>query len=114
MINATEARILVEHSEAELNKRLQTINIKIEQAAKLGKREIWLDMELPGYTEFKVLERPFNEPELTPVQRLVKDGLSAIGFTMKIATRETRIGGGLGSMDDEIEIKHLPYIKIGW
>ena len=114
MITATEARALVEQSAAAMDRRLKAIGEKIEQAATIGKREIWLDIELPHCTEFYVAERPFNEPEFSAVQRVVREKLTGLGFGMRIATRETKIGGGLGSMDDEVKIKQLPYIKVMW
>lgn len=114
MITAIQARALVDQSTVAMDQRMKAICEKIEQAATIGKREIWLDIELPHYTEFYVAERPFNEPEFSAVQRVVREKLTGLGFGMRIATRETRIGGGLGSMDDEVVVKQLPYIKVSW
>lgn len=114
MITAAQALALVEQSTINMDQRLKSIGDKIEQAANLGKREIWLDTALPSHLEFMIVERPYETPEFTPIQRLVRDRLTSFGFGMKIATRETQIGGGLGSMDDKVITKQLPYIKVTW
>jgi len=114
MITAKEAKELVEQSDEKMSRRLDQIGEKIKEAATLGKREIWLDMALPYHTEFAVAERPFYSAEFTPLQRLIEQKLKAFGYSMQIAKRETHIGGGLGSMDDEVKIEHLPYLQVRW
>lgn len=114
MIDAATAKALVEQSTINMDRRLSAIGEKIEQAAALGKREIWLDMALPYHNEFVVKEQPYHTAEFTGIQRSVRDKLVALGFGMIISKRETRIGGDLGSMDDEVKIEQCPYIKVTW
>lgn len=114
MITAKQARELVEQSEASMTRRLEQIGEKITEAAKLGKRELWLTDALPYHKEFEVVEISYRNPEFTPLQRLVEAELKKLGFTMKIEDREVTIGGGLGSMDDEPRNEMSPYIRVTW
>lgn len=114
MINAREARELVELSEAAMTRRLELLGEKITEAAKLGNREIWLTSALPYHKEFEVEKKPYYPAEFTPLQRLLEKELKRLGFAMKIEDREVKIGGGLGSMDDAPRNEMLPYIKVSW
>lgn len=114
MITAQEARELVEQSEASMTRRLDQIGEKIVEAAKLGKRELWLTSALPYNKEFEVEKKPFYPAEFTPQQRLIEAELKKLGFAMKIEDREVTIGGGLGSMDDEPRNEMRPYIRVTW
>jgi hypothetical protein len=82
MINAKEARELVEQSDATVKKRLDRINAVIRAEASLGKREVLLKDYLYHEDWMKVEKQPFYEPEFTPVQRLVKTELEKVGFTV--------------------------------
>ena len=114
MINARQARELVEQSEASMTRRLEQIGEKITEAAKLGKRELWLSSALPYHKEFEVEKKPFYPAEFTPLQRLIEQELKRLGFVMKIEDRETKIGGGFKSMDTETKIEMCPYIRVTW
>lgn len=114
MITAQEARELVEQSEASMTRRMDQIGEKIVEAAKLGKRELWLTSALPYHKEFEVVEISYRNPEFTPLQRLIEKELKRQGFTMKIENRETTIGGGFKSMDVESKIEMRPYIRVTW
>lgn len=114
MITAQEARELVEQSEASMTRRLEQIGEKITEAAKLGKRELWLSSALPYHKEFEVDKKPYYPAEFTPLQRLIAAELKKLGYMMKIEDRETKIGGGLGSLDEPSRIEMCPYIRVTW
>jgi hypothetical protein len=114
MINAREARALVAESSVKLLQRLEAICAQIEVAAKLGRSEIWLDIALPHHKEFIVEPTAFYPVTFTPIQAMVAKGLTDLDFAMRIENRRTKIGGGLGSMDDEVTYEDLPYIKVTW
>ena len=114
MINAREARELVEQSLVVMEKRLNQIGEKIKEAATLGKREIWLTTALPYHKEFEVEYQPYRSAEFTPLQRLIEKELKRLGYEMKIELRETKIGGGFKSLDGESKIEMHPYIKVSW
>ena len=114
MITAQEARELVEQSEASMTRRLEQIGEKITEAAKLGKRELWLTCALPYNKEFEVEKKPFYPAEFTPLQQLIEAELKKLGFTMKIEDRVVTIGGGLGSMDEKPRNEMHPYIRVTW
>ena len=114
MISAKQARELVEQSVVMMTQRLDLIDAKITEAATLGRRELYPADVIHNADWLTVNTMAFRSPEFTPIQRLLKKELERAGFAMNIVTRETKIGGGLGSMDDEIEYKPLPDIKISW
>ena len=117
MITAKEARDLVESSSAQIEARLARLDKLIQEAARLGKRNITLHYD--GNThyigdEFKVKYQPYSTAEFTPLQSLIKAELEKFGYTVKIVLKNVQIGGGLGSMDDEIKHEDHPYIRISW
>jgi hypothetical protein len=114
MINAKEARELVEQSDAILKQRLDSIEVLIQSAASLGKREVLLKEYLYHADWMKVEEKPFYEPEFTPVQQLVKTELEKVGFTVDIHGYPIIIGGGLGSMDEEPREGTDYAIRVRW
>lgn len=113
MITAKEARELVEQSEVSMTRRLNQVGEKITEAAKLGKRELWLIDALPYNKEFAV-EDYYGHIDFTPLQRLIEAELKKLGYSMKIIQRETQIGGGLGSMDEPSRMEMRPYIRVSW
>jgi hypothetical protein len=114
MINAKEARELVEQSESVLQKRLDRISVLIRTEASLGKREVLLKDYLYHEDWMKVEKKSFYEPEFTPVQRLVKTELEKVGFTVDIHGYPITIGGGLGSMDEEPREGTSYAIRVRW
>ena len=114
MINAKEARELVEQSDATVKKRLECIDILVSSAATLGKREVLLKDYLYHSDWMKVEKESFYEPEFTPVQRLIKVELEKLGFTVDIHGYPITIGGGLGSMDDKPREGHDYAIRVRW
>jgi hypothetical protein len=114
MITAKEARELVEQSEVSMNRRMDQLSEKIKEAAMLGKSELWVTWALPYNKEFEVEKKPYYPAEFTPLQQLIEKELKRQGFTMKIEDRETKIGGGLGSMDEAPRNEMRPYIRITW
>ena len=119
MITAKEALTLVETSSALMDKRLERLDKLIQEAARLGKRSITLHRDAAPYTysvgdEFKVEHRPYQSAEFTPLQRQIKAELEKFGYAVKIVLLEVQIGGGLGSMDDEVREEDRPYFQISW
>jgi hypothetical protein len=114
MINAKEARELVEQSDTVLKNRLDSIEVLIQSAASLGKREVLLKEYLYHADWMKVEKQPFYEPEFTPTQRLVKVELEKLGFTVDIHGYPITIGGGLGSMDEEPREGTSYAIRVRW
>lgn len=113
LINAREARELVEQSKDVLDKRLEKISEKIREAATLGKRELYLADVIYHDDWVNVEKKPFYPPEFTPVQRLIEKEMKRLGFTMGIVMREVKVGGGFKSMD-ETKFEDHPYILIKW
>jgi hypothetical protein len=116
MINAKEARQLVETSKEVMTKRLDRIGEKIEDAAKLGKSEIVLDHALPHDEVYKVNKKDFYPAELTEVQRLLKKELEAypLSYIVSVIEQKHDGRGGLGCMDDEPVPFSTWHIKVSW
>ena len=114
MINAKEARELVEQSDAGVKRRLEHIEVLIRAEATLGRREVLLKHYLYHEDWMKVEKKPYRDPEFTPVQRLVKTELEKVGFTVDIHGYPITIGGGLGSMDDKPREGHDYAIRVRW
>ena len=113
LINAMQARELVEQSKEVLDKRLEKISDKIREAATLGKRELYLADVLYHDDWVNVEHQSYQTPEFTPVQRLIEKEMKRLGFAMGIAMREVKVGGGFKSMD-ETKFENHPYILIKW
>ena len=113
MITAQQARELVEQSEVSMTRRMDQIGEKIQEAAMLGKRELWLASALLYHKEFEVDYQPYRTPEFTPLQRLIEVELKRQGFTMRIVERDVIVGGGFKSMEEGREEKR-PYILVTW
>jgi hypothetical protein len=114
MINAKEARELVEQSDATVKKRLEHIGTLIRAEASFGEREVLLKDYLYHEDWMKVEKNSYREPEFTPVQRLVKTELEKVGFTVDIHGYPITIGGGLGSMDDKPREGTDYAIRVRW
>jgi hypothetical protein len=114
MINAKEARELVEQSDTVLKNRLDRIAALIRTEASLGKREVLLKDYLYHEDWMKVEKTPCYEPVFTPVQRLVKTELEKVGFTVDIHGYPITIGGGLSSMDEEPREGTAYAIRVRW
>jgi hypothetical protein len=114
MINAKEARELVEQSAAGVQRRLEHIDVLIRTEASLGKREVLLKDYIYHEDWMKVEKTPCYEPEFTPVQRLDKAELEKVGFTVDIHGYPITIGGGLGSMGEEPREGTNYAIRVRW
>ena len=114
MINAKEARELVEQSDTVLKNRLEHIDTWIRSEASLGKREVLLKDYLYHSDWMKVEKRPYHDPEFTPVQRLIKVELEKLGFTVDIHGYPITIGGGLSSMGEEPREGTDYAIRVKW
>jgi hypothetical protein len=62
----------------------------------------------------KINKRSYQDPEFTPVQRLVKVELEKVGFTVDIHGYPITIGGGFKSMDDETREGTGYAIRVRW
>ena len=112
MINAKEARELVEQSDAGVKRRLEHIEVLIRTEASLGKREVLLKDYIYHEDWMKVEKKPYRD--FTPVQRLVKTELEKVGFTVDIHGYPITIGGGLGSMGEEPREGTNYAIRVRW
>ena len=112
MINAREARELVELSKTKMTARLDVIGKQIETAATLGDRHIYL---VDHYDKaYEVNKDPYRTADLTPLQRLIKKELDRLGFGMIIEEYDIKIGGGLGSLDEPARDGKAYRLKVSW
>ena len=115
MITAKEARDIADASDARMEKRLDKIGEKVKDAANAGKRELILDYAITDDDAFKMKDAGlFRPPEFTPLQLKMRDKLKEYGFSLEIKMVRTKIRGGLGSLDDEIEHEDVPHLYIRW
>jgi hypothetical protein len=116
MINANEARALVEQSAELMEKYIEDLGKVIEWEALLGKSFVFPSntIGLQFRTIYEVDSEPYRTTELTPLQRLLQAKLKEFGYAMQLEKQEVKIGGGLGSMDDEVRKEMHDYIKISW
>lgn len=118
MISAKDARALVEQSEVLLEKYLEDLSGAITNLAQLGKTsfvpecEYSVNLQFRGIWSAKRID--YRPTEFTPQQKLLQAKLKAHGYSMSFEKREVQIGGGLGSMDDEVRHEMQDYIKISW
>lgn len=98
VINAREARELVESSTKLLEQRLDMVCEAIRKEATLGSKELLLYPYMFGNASWMEVEKPsaYQSPEMTPVQKMVKKELERLGFTVDIYTYDITVGGGLG------------------
>jgi hypothetical protein len=113
MINAREARTLAEESTVQVAKRVERIGENIRKQAELGARELLLKHYLFNEPWMEIERRPFNAPDYTPIQRLVKKELERVGFTVDIACEMVTIGGGFKSMEAGHE-EEQSFIRVRW
>jgi hypothetical protein len=116
MIDAKTARTLVNESDALMEKYLEDLGKVIEREARLGRNYVYpeLTIGLQFRTIYTVKHESFRSSELTGLQKLIKTKLQLLGFNMCLEKKEVEIGGGLGSMDDEVTIEWHDTIKISW
>lgn len=114
MITAKAALDIYEQSKVRMEERLDKLNDKIIEASNLGKRELWLSRAFPHAPEYCIKHNLCKAAELTPLQHIIKAEVEKLGFILEIKYEETQIGGGLGSMGDEIKYESLPYLRLSW
>lgn len=114
MITATQARELQTISNTAMAARMTAISNKIKETAELGKCSIILDYALPYNTEYQVKQASYFAPALSPLQGMIKDALVSAGYSVVATAEQTQIGGGLGSMDDEVTYETTWHIKVSW
>lgn len=115
MLTAKQARDRVTQSKANIDRMLGQLEKLIVAAADLGKNEIILHYTTHIYgDEFRLEKKPFYPTEFTPFQLLVKEELEKHGYGMSMVVRKVQIGGGLGSMDDEVHHEDRDFIRISW
>lgn len=108
MITAQEARQITEASQAVIEKRVMALSDAIENAAKAGKRVLYpVDID-------KIYEVDDNPYSFNAQQRLINKRLIDVGFHVEIETYTQQVGGGLGSMDDEVKEQQAYRIRIFW
>jgi len=111
MITAREARDITEASQAVVEKRVMALSSAIEIAANSGKRMLY-----PADVDkiYEVDNSPYYPPNFNDQQRLITKRLIDVGFNVEIETYTQRVGGGLGSMDDEVKEQQAHRIRISW
>lgn len=116
MIKASEARELVAESSVLMDKYTEDLGKVIEREARLGKRFVIPEWTtgLQFRTIYEAKKESYRSVELTQLQKLLQVRLQELGYTMKLSPREVQIGGGLGSMDDEVKYEMRDYIEISW
>ena len=116
LISAKEARALVEQSAVLMEKYLDDLGKVIEREARLGKSFVFPThtIGLQFRTIYETNKEQFRATELTSLQRLIQAELKKHGYMMSLEAQEVKIGGGLGSMDDEVKYEMRDYIKISW
>ena len=116
IITAQEARVLVAESETRMEKYLEDIGRVIEREARLGKSFVFPAkvISIQFRTLYDVEHEPYRASEMTGVQKLIKSRLETLGFRMAFEKQEVKIGGGLGSQEDEPRTEMHDYIKISW
>lgn len=116
MIDAKTARSLVAESETLMSKYLEDIGKVIEREARLGRSSVYPAKAsgLQFRTLYEIEHQPYRYPEMSGVQMLIKARLEMLGFSMRLEKQEVQIGGGLGSMDEEVKLEMRDYILIAW
>lgn len=116
MIKASEARALVEQSVELMGKYIEDLGKVIEREARLGKSFVFPSntIGLQFRTIYEVVNQQYRTAELTPLQLLLQAKLKEFGYSMRLEKQEVQIGGGLGSMDDDVRTEIHDYIKISW
>jgi hypothetical protein len=115
MITARDARNLVVVSDESIKRHLDIISAKITELATNGASSVLLDYVSHHIEEYRVVDRfAYQYPEYTPLQKRIRDELVTKGFQVKIIQVMTQIGGGLGSMDDEVKEQPVHHIEIKW
>ena len=116
MIDAKTARALVAESDTLLEKYLEDIGKVIEREARLGNSCVFptSTVGLQFRELYEVKHEDYRPSEMTGVQKLIKAKLEMLGFSMRFEKQEVKVGGGLGSMDDEVFYESRDYIKIAW
>lgn len=116
MIDAKTARALVQESDAMLTKYLFDLGDVIEREARLGRNYVYPAMTtgLQFREIYDVKHEAYRDSELNGLQRLIKNKLELLGFMTQLEKQSVTIGGGLGSMDDEVKTELHDFIKITW
>lgn len=118
LIPAVAARALVEQSDVLMEKYLEDLSKAITSLAQLGKTSFVPECEYSVNLQFRYIwetkREDYRPTEFTPLQKILQSTLAALGYSMKFEKREVGIGGGLGSMDDEVKREMWDYIKISW
>ena len=116
MIDAKTARTLVAESETLLEKYLEDLGKVIEREARLGRNYLWpaQTIGLQFRALYDVEHQDYREAEMTGLQKLIQLKLCILGFDMRFEKQNVQVGGGLGSMDDEVRHELYDYIKITW
>lgn len=116
MIDAKTARTLVVESDALMEKYLEDLGKVIEREARLGRSYLFpaKTVGLQFRSLYDVEHRAYRQSELNGLQKLIEIRLAILGFSVRLEKQEVQIGGGLGSMDDEVKHELHDYIKITW
>ena len=118
MISARDAKKLVQLSADNVKNHLDKIEKAIIGAATDGKSQLSLSNAMfsifPYSDNFKITKKDFYPPELNEFQKTIKKELMAFGYGVKIDEYPVQIGGGLGSLDDEVKMGTAFQFLITW
>lgn len=115
MITAKEARELVEQSEANITWYLERLGAVITEQANLGNKVLYpRHASGCGHDIFEVEKRPYRAAEMTGIQKKIAERLKTYGYGVTLEEYTVRVGGGLGSMDDEVREEPASRFKIAW
>ena len=112
MIDAKQARGIVEECSVITQQRLAKIGAMIEVEARLGKST--LDLRLVDSALYELIKPPYRNVELNPSQRRIKAELEKLGYRVQTVSYTYTAGGGLGNIDDDAREETGYKIQITW
>ena len=113
LITAREAAELVKLSNKHVEDILEKICEKVKDAARLGETKLYPNFTLYN-SDLSIQKEPFYPAKFTPFQNILVKRLEYLGFHVGIEEYSQKIGGGLGSMDDEVRHETACRMKITW
>lgn len=114
MIRAAEAAAISTLSNSNIERILDRLGEYVEQAAKNGDRRLIPEDRLHDERMFDIDCPAYRVPEFNALQLKVVARLRELGYQVQIKSRKVRVGGGLGSMDEESREGTQHYMEISW
>ena len=117
MKTAKEPRELVEASDVMLEHYLTDLESALIALAKNGKTSFIPENDYTVTMQNRSIwemQQDRLQPTRTPLQERLAKKLQALGYRVEFQPMRVKVGGGLGSMDDEVTYEMRSYIKISW